>query len=223
MNEFRNTDVPEMQRPGIENYKNIKPENGTTVKDARGFVEDVFKERKEVEDGQEGGKRCENIDGHKHYYDDNGKLYRIDNDLQENTDYTVNGYQYKTDEMGRISEAKGKLHLKQHEGYKNITDSLHDIGKGDENARTDDKGHLIGDQFGGSDGMENAIPQDMSINRGAYKTLENELAAQVKSGNDVRVKIEPIYSGASRRPDGISVTYSINGEKSIRIFPNRSE
>ncbi len=43
MNEFKNTDVLEMQRPIMENYKNIRPENGTTVKDARGFVDRIFK------------------------------------------------------------------------------------------------------------------------------------------------------------------------------------
>lgn len=55
------------------------------------------------------------------------------------------------------------------------------------------------------------------------RLLENELAKEVKDGKDVKVKIEPVYDGDSRRPDAIVVTYSIDGEESVRVFPNGQE
>ena len=93
------------------------------------------------------------------------------------------------------------------------------IGKGDER-EGDDRGHLIGDQFDGSNGLENMIPQDAIVNRNDFKNFENSLAREVKDGKVVEYKVEPVYEDGSRRPLAIVVTYSIEGEESIRIFPN---
>lgn len=67
------------------------------------------------------------------------------------------------------------------------------------------------------------IPQDAEINRNDFKNFENELADAVKGGKEVKVNIEPIYEGESRRPVAIAVTYSIDSRESIRIFPNGKE
>lgn len=155
------------------------------------------------------------------YYDDNGRLYRIGNNLLPNTEYDINGYHYETDHRGRIISAEGNLQVKDHDGRPSIKDSMDNIGKGDQK-ETDDRGHLIGDQFNGSNGMENIVPQDADINRKDYKELENELAKEVKAGKDVHVKVEPIYEGDSHRPTDIIVTYSIDGEESVRFFPNEN-
>lgn len=162
------------------------------------------------------------IDGKTHYYDDNGNLYRIGNELRPNCEYELNGYTYLTDEMGRIISVEGDLHLKDHEGRLPIKDSIEDIGKGDQK-EGDDRGHLIGDQFDGSNGLENMIPQDADINRNDFKNFENELAQEVKDGKSVHVKVEPVYEGDSRRPSAIVVTYSINGEVGVKVFPNGKE
>ena len=79
---------------------------------------------------------------------------------------------------------------------------------------------MIGDQFDGSNGLENLVPQDSNVNRGDFKNFENELAKEVRSGNDVSVKVEPIYEGDSRRPSVIVVTYTINGSTYQRFFNN---
>lgn len=163
--------------------------------------------------------RQEVIDGVSYYYDDNDNLYRIGNELQPNTTYEMNGYKYQTDDQSRIISAEGTLRIKDREGRLSIKDSIEDIGKGDER-ETDDRGHLIGDQFDGSNGLENMIPQDANINRNDYKKFENQLAKEVKDGKEVKVKVEPIYESDSRRPDAIAVTYSIDGEENVRIFPN---
>ena len=156
------------------------------------------------------------------HYDDNGNLYRVGNELLPNAEYVVNGYKYATDSNGRIIKAEGQLHLKNHDGKLPIKDSIEDISKGDHKT-TDDRGHLIADQFGGSNGLENMIPQDASINRGAYKQFEQELAKEVKSGKNVSVSIEPVYNGDSHRPSALAVSYGIDGREGVRIFSNEKE
>lgn len=163
---------------------------------------------------------CERvIDGEKYYYDSNGSLYRVDDQLLSNSTYELNGYKYETDDQGRIVSAEGKLHLKEDRDRLPIKDSIEAVGKGDQKGG-DDRGHLIGDQFDGSNGLENLVPQDSNINRGDFKNFENELAREVKAGNEVYVKVEPVYDGNSNRPSCIVVTYSINGNENMRIFPN---
>ena len=112
--------------------------------------------------------------------------------------------------------------MKDREGRLPIKDTIEDIGKGDQK-EGDDRGHLIGDQFDGSNGLENMIPQDANINRNDFKNFENELAKNVKEGKVVTVKVEPVYEGDSKRPSAVIVTYTIDGVESVRVFPNDSE
>lgn len=158
----------------------------------------------------------------KAYYDDKGSLYRMEDELVPNNDYEVNGYRYITDEFGRIISAEGELRIKDREGRLPIEDSIAVIGKGDE-LEDDDRGHLIGDRFDGSNGLENMIPQEAEINRGNYKNFENELAEYVKAGKEVSLAIEPVYEGDSRRPTALLAVYSIDGSENMRIFPNGKE
>ena len=155
----------------------------------------------------------------RHYYDDNGKEYRTNDSLLPNDTYKVNGIKYKTDEQGRVISADGKVQINT-EGRKPIADSMSKIGQGSQ-LPTDDRGHIVGDQLGGSNGLENIVPQDSTLNRGAYKSLENELAAAAKAGKDVSVNIELIYSDSSRRPSSFIYNYIINGIKNIRTFFNQ--
>lgn len=220
------------QQQEVNEFKQIKPEEGMTVEKARNFWDTMFS--KEVSNTAEQGEtqdisknkdeypKEEVVDGITYYYDDNGKLYRVGNELYANTTYEINGYKYKTDDKGRIISAEGTLHLKDREGRLPIKDSIENIGKGDQQ-EGDDRGHLIGDQFDGSNGLENMIPQDANINRNDFKNFENELAKEVKNGKEVKVKIEPVYDGDSRRPSAIVVTYSIDGEESVIVFPNGQE
>lgn len=214
------SEIPDTKKTEIENYKSIKPESNISVKEAKVFLENKLNENDNSTEKE--NPRQENIDGKTYYYDDNGHLYREDKELLTNCEYTKNGYEYKTDKIGRIVSIEGKLHLKEYEGKLPIKDSLSAIGKGYQK-EGDDRGHYIGDQFGGSNGLENMFPQDAKINQTVFAKFENQLASEVKNGNEVRVKIEPIYEENSRRPDGIAVIYSINGEQSAQIFPNRKE
>ncbi len=171
---------------------------------------------------KETGAYQKNIDGVEHYYDDNGKLYRKDNNLVPNSKYELNGYRYTSDEKSRITSAQGTLHLKERETRLPIKDPIENIGKGDQK-ENDDRGHLIGDQFDGVNRLENMVPQNADVNRNSFRNFENELAKEVKSGKDVNVKVEPMYEGNSHRPESIVVIYKINGNEGIRIFPNDKE
>lgn len=223
-------DIGEVKNPEKNNYKEIIPENGTTIGEARFFWDSILeKENKSEEESLETSKsetpenpHSDTREGETYYYDDNGKLYRVGKELAPNSEYVINGYSYKTDEKGRIVSAEGTLHLKNREGRLNIRDSIEDIGKGDQK-EGDDRGHLIGDQFDGSNGLENMIPQDANINRNDFKNFENELADSVREGKEVYVKNEPIYEGNSQRPVVIVVTYKLDGEEGVRVFPNGKE
>lgn len=223
-------DINEVKNPEVNNFKEIKPESGMTPGEARFFWDNTFDGETDSydvmnendEENVPENPHTETRDCETYYYDDNGRLYRVGKELAPNSEYELNGYKYKIDDKGRIISAEGTLHLKNREGRLNIRDSIEDIGKGDQK-EGDDRGHLIGDQFDGSNGLENLIPQDADINRNDFKNFENELADEVRAGKEVYVKIEPIYDGDSRRPVAIVVTYSIDGEESVRVFPNEKE
>ena len=215
-------DIKENLELEVEGYKKIKPENNNTLNDDKHFIEGLFDSELESEIDNVENPHQEVVEGKRYYYDDNGRLYRVDNDLAPDIIYEINGYKYVTDELGRIVSAEGTLRMKERDGRLPIRDSIEDIGKGDQK-EGDDRGHLIGDQFDGANGLENMIPQNANINRIDFKNFENELANAVKVGEEVYVKIEPIYDKDSRRPEIIAVTYSIDGEESVRIFPNSQE
>ena len=223
MGEVSEASETERGKVETEDYKEIQPENETNLDEAKQYMDDLFSKEIPCEENEEPeNPHQEMIDGKKYYYDDNGKLYRVENDLAPNTEYEIEGYKYTTDDIGRIVSAEGKLHIKNREGRLQIKDTIQDIGKGDQK-EGDDRGHLIGDQFGGSNGLENMIPQDADINRNDFRNLENELAKEVKDGKEVNVVVEPIYESDSRRPVAIVMTYSIDGEESVRVFPNNKE
>lgn len=207
-------------QPEIEQYKEIEPQTRITPNEARDYLNQLFS-KTITESGtlETQNPRIEQLDGKTYYYDDSGKLYRVENELIPNAKYELNGYEYSTDNKGRIISAEGTLRMKEREGRLPIRDSIEDIGKGDQ-LENDDRGHLIGDQFDGPNGLENMISQDANINRNDFKNFENELAKEVKEGREVITKIEPVYNNESRRPLAIVVSYSIDDEKYMKIFPN---
>ena len=156
------------------------------------------------------------------YKDDNGEVYRINDDLVPNKEFVKNDYKYTTDAEGRVKSAEGKLQLKDHEDRKPIQTKMETIGKGDQKPG-DDRGHLIADRFNGRGGLENLVPMDANLNKGDYKKMEDTLASAVKAGDNVYLKVEPRYSGDSRRPSSFKATYTINGEKTVVNFLNGSE
>lgn len=154
----------------------------------------------------------------KEYRDDNGKVYRIGNELLPNNKYVENGYSYRTDSEGHIKSAEGQLHLSK-EPRKQISDSMETIGKGDQKER-DQKGHLIGDRFGGGNGLENIVAMDGKVNQSDYKRVENTCARALESGHEVYLKVVPKYDKSSNRPTSFRITYTIDGEKTVTTIKN---
>lgn len=152
--------------------------------------------------------------------DDNGKQYRVGDELIRNNKFQINGYEYETDNQGRTIVASGKLSINEL-GQKNrsMDDNMDVIAKGDQQ-ENDDRGHLIGHQFNGSDRMENLVPQDWRINRRSFRELEDSLASLVKTGHEIKVSVIPFYGDDTRRPAGIFYFYNIDGVSNIVLFPN---
>lgn len=205
MNEIKPKESSDIKTPESNKYKEIKPENGTTYSDSKQFWKEEFSENQ----------------ADKIYYDDNGEKYREGNSLEPNTTFEKNGYTYQTDDMGRVVSAEGKLQVKDHQGRREMPDRRDVVAHG-KMADSDDSGHLIADRFNGSGELENLVPMDRGLNRGDYAKLEGTLADAVKDGADVRMKVEPVYSGDSNRPDEFRVSYTIEGDKEVVVFKNRS-
>jgi hypothetical protein len=216
MNEFSTADVKDVKSPSLENYKNIKPQEKHTVKETNDFWKNEF-------DNASKDVKSENLDEdkHKEYTDDDGKLYRIDNELLPNNEYKSNEYEYKTDECGRIASVEGKLRLRDDDSNRSM-ESYNNL-KNQDYKEGDERGHLIGRLFGGSDKLENLVPMSKELNHGDYAKLERTLASAVGDGVDVRLKVEPKYEGDSNRPTEFRITYSIDGDKEVVVFKNGSE
>ena len=138
--------------------------------------------------------------------------------LAKNAEYTKNGYDYKTDKLGRIKEAKAS-ELRLEQGERNLY-SQRTVGGADRLKDIDDGGHLFGTQFGGSGDIDNMLPQNSKINRagGEWYKMEQEWANALKETppKKVSVKINPIYEGKSMRPTKIKVKYKIDNEIKFR-------
>lgn len=165
------------------------------------------------------------IESQNYGYDDNGKIYKHGDNLLPNNKYELNGYKYETDSKGRTVSVEGELQLKEEPGYKQINPNLtlEKIGKGDERKETDDRGHLIGNRFNGKGDVGNLTAQDSSLNRGDINKLEQSLASEIQSGNDVYLKIDVDYPKDSHRPSSYTYAYTIGNETAMKTFLNEGK
>lgn len=212
ISEIISRESKEVKNPSVENYKNIKPEKDMSSKEVNDFWDSEFKNEADA---------SKNETGVKEYLDDNGEKYREGDYLLPNTKFEVKGYQYETDNQGRVISAEGKLRMRDPDYERD----MEDVRKIDnqEYKLGDDRGHLIGHQFGGSDKLENLVPMDLHLNRGDFEKLENTLADAVEDGADVKIKVEPVYENDSTRPSEFKVSYSIDGDRDVVAFKNESE
>ena len=88
---------------------------------------------------------------------------------------------------------------------------------------SDDAGHLVGANLGGSRDFDNIIPQNPRINRGTFNQFERRIAERVRAGDEVFVRVVPKYSSdTATRPDRIVYQVRINGVTQTREFANPS-
>lgn len=135
--------------------------------------------------------------------------------LEPNVVYERNGYEYKTDELGRTQLVTGDLDLT--EGFRTPlqTEVGHMGVDGDEG------GHLIGTRFNGPTDAFNLVPQDANLNRGEWKAMENSWADGLSNGQDVKVMVEPVYGDDSIRPGSFEVISQVDGELTYTSFLNQ--
>lgn len=122
------------------------------------------------------------------------------------------GYDYSTDNIGRIVNANGKLKIEP--GKRNST---HQVKTGGNDRKQGDHGgHIFAHIFGGSGLVDNMVPMNGKlVNQGSYRKLEIEWRKALEEGQEVFVNITPKYKGDSLRPTEFVVNYTING-KNIR-------
>lgn len=208
--EIMSNEARDIKNPSLENFKNIQPESPMTTGEANDFWKSEIQNASKNEASE--------VIQPKQYFDDNGKLYREGDHLLPNTKYEINGYNYETDDKGRIIAAEGKLRLREPD-YKRNMENVRNM-EGQDYRERDDQGHLIGHQFGGSDKLENLVPMDAQLNHGDFVKLEKTLADAVKDKADVRLKVEPVYEKDSTRPSEFKVSYSIDDDRETTVFRN---
>lgn len=129
------------------------------------------------------------------------------------------GYTYTLDEAGRTSRIEGNLVSNAAQG-RNTAAQLN--AGGADRLVTDEGGHFIGRRFDGPLEDFNHFAQDMNLNRGAYKSIENSWQRALNNGSTVNVEIVPRYTGSSLRPTSLDVNYTIDGVPFQRSFMNRA-
>ena len=126
-------------------------------------------------------------------------------------------YIYKTDSKGRISNwSTDNLQLTERE--ERLPHDPNTPGK----EKGDHAGHLAGDRFGGSPGVDNLVSQSSHVNLSEYKKIENQWAKAIKEGKTVTTNVEVIYDGDSLRPKEFKVKYTIDGEAFYKRILNDS-
>jgi hypothetical protein len=74
----------------------------------------------------------------------------------------------------------------------------------------DHSGHLIGDRFGGSNGLDNIVAMDAHINQSEFKVIENQWAKALSENKTVKIDIGISYD-TNGRPISFDINYSIDG------------
>ncbi|WP_198517303.1 DNA/RNA non-specific endonuclease [Vibrio sp. HA2012] len=149
-----------------------------------------------------------------------GDWNKLANNPEPNTNYQFeNGYSYKTDSNGRVDSVEADLQL-----YPWDRNTYQQKVSGRECRNPDDcGGHLIASMFGGPGEGINLVPMNGKLNGsgGEWYKFETQWRNILGKGGSVKVKIEPKYSGNSKRPDSFKVSYSTNGGRKItRILKN---
>lgn len=125
--------------------------------------------------------------------------------------YTSNGFYYKTNRNGSITNFAGRLRKDSNNRKPSIQRKIGNMyncptmkGNG---------GHLFADIFGGSGSHENVVPFSSNLNHREYRRLESKLQKALKKGNSVFMKGRLKYDrGRKYVPSLIYVDYWIDGK-----------
>lgn len=132
-------------------------------------------------------------------------------------------YTYTTTEYGK--SARGQLQTTdspQRDSNAQRTAGGEERRGRDDPYGVDDGGHLIGARFAGAPGKENLTAQDRNLNRGAYKSMENEWADRIDKEDKVFVQVDGFNANGGERPTNymghvITETVGPHGEKTREL------
>jgi archaellum component FlaC len=139
--------------------------------------------------------------------------------LLKNMTYEVDGFSYKTDDLGRVLDTEADLDNVVRVRLGNQQIRAVDIKEGIRG--TDQGGHIIASRFFGPGEQINLYPMSANLNLGAWKQMENIWADALVAGSDVKINVKSVYSGTVKRPDAFEVEYWIDGVKTKRTFINQ--
>ena len=142
--------------------------------------------------------------------DENGLVYRVENELLPNIQYQLSGHTYVTDASGRIETVIfPDLKLRGSDRSRlDIADPKSIIGHGSW-LTGDDRGHLIADWFNGDNTIANIVPQSSSINHGKILEIERTMAKALSEGKSVSGSIKILYNGTTYRPSEFIYEYDL--------------
>ncbi|MBA0173486.1 hypothetical protein F9U38_11920 [Pectobacterium versatile] len=87
--------------------------------------------------------------------------------------------------------------------------------------QTDDAGHILGNVLGRQGGKGNVFPQLPAINRGEYRTFENEVRKYINKNGTVDIDWSFVYNNGGTRPTEIIYNVSQNGKTVLySVFGN---
>lgn len=133
---------------------------------------------------------------------------------------TKNGYTFAIDPLERTRQVVGRIASNANQGRSKTSQAK---AGGSDRLPADHGGHYIARRFNGPTDPFNHFAQDRSFNIGEYRKLENEWAKADREGKTVRVRITPLFEGASKRPYQITVEYDVDKKYRHVGFPNASK
>lgn len=120
----------------------------------------------------------------------------------------INDATWTVDDRGRPVHAEGTLRTVFSDLDRGDAETAAQRTAADRGVDGDQGGHLLGHRFVTDQGLKNLFPQNGNFNMGAYKTLENEWAAWIDKGMDVRVSID-LSPRTADRPDRVRISYEV--------------
>ncbi|MBN7137439.1 hypothetical protein A7A76_22265 [Lysobacter enzymogenes] len=120
----------------------------------------------------------------------------------------INDATWTVDDRGRPVHAEGTLRTVFSDLDRGDAETAAQRNAADRGVDGDQGGHLLGHRFVTDQGLKNLFPQNGNFNMGAYKTLENEWAAWIDKGMDVRVSID-LSPRQADRPDRVRISYEV--------------
>jgi len=133
----------------------------------------------------------------------------------------INEARWTVDEQGRPVHAEATLRTVFSELERSDAETQAQRDAADRGIDGDQGGHVFGHRFVTDQGLKNLFPQNGNFNMGAYKTLENEWAAWIDQGMDVRIAIDLGPRGADR-PDRVRISYEvIDPADGSRVYDQR--